>query len=72
MRKQTVVVETVLALSLTGCGYNSFQTDDEKIKVSWSEVVNNTGAGPTWSTVTQSCRPSARWRRNAGFHRLVS
>ncbi len=29
-----------LALSLTGCGYNTFQRNDEQIKASWSEVVN--------------------------------
>ena len=29
-----------MALSLSGCGYNSFQTNDEQIKASWSEVVN--------------------------------
>jgi LemA protein len=25
---------------LTGCGYNTFQTQDEQIKASWAEVVN--------------------------------
>ena len=29
-----------LALSLSGCGYNTFQTTDEQIKASWSEVIN--------------------------------
>lgn len=29
-----------LSLSLTGCGYNTFQTADETIKSSWSEVLN--------------------------------
>jgi LemA protein len=27
-------------LSLTGCGYNDFQTGDEEVKASWSEVIN--------------------------------
>jgi LemA protein len=27
-------------LSLSGCGYNSFQTLDEQVKASWSEVLN--------------------------------
>ena len=27
-------------MGLTGCGYNTFQTTDEQIKASWSEVVN--------------------------------
>lgn len=30
----------LLASSLTGCGYNTLQTNDEQIKSSWSEVVN--------------------------------
>src|SRR6202142_2661446 len=29
-----------LALSLSGCGYNTLQTTDEQIKASWSEVLN--------------------------------
>ena len=40
MRKLLTVLTAVLALSLTGCGYNTFQTNDEQIKASWSEVVN--------------------------------
>jgi LemA protein len=31
---------TTLALQLTACGYNEFQTRDEAIKAAWSEVVN--------------------------------
>jgi len=27
-------------LSLTGCGYNNFQSSDEQVKASWSEVIN--------------------------------
>ena len=30
----------MVTLSLTGCGYNTFQVNDEQIKSSWSEVVN--------------------------------
>lgn len=30
----------LLAALLTGCGYNEFQTGDEAIKASWSEVLN--------------------------------
>jgi LemA protein len=30
----------VFASMLTGCGYNEFQTKDEAINASWSEVVN--------------------------------
>ena len=40
MRKPIAILMTTAALSLTGCGYNSFQTTDEQIKASWSEVVN--------------------------------
>jgi LemA protein len=29
-----------LVLALSGCGYNTFQTTDEQIKASWSEVLN--------------------------------
>ncbi|MGB7814910.1 MAG: LemA family protein [Methylotenera sp.] len=29
-----------LALALTGCGYNKFQSLDEEAKASWSEVLN--------------------------------
>ena len=29
-----------VTLLLTGCGYNTFQTSDEQIKASWSEVLN--------------------------------
>ncbi|WP_175817047.1 LemA family protein [Burkholderia diffusa] len=28
------------ALALTGCGYNTIQTEDEQVKASWSEVLN--------------------------------
>ena len=30
----------LLATQLTGCGYNTFQTQDEQIKAAWAEVVN--------------------------------
>ncbi|MFM0572620.1 LemA family protein [Paraburkholderia caledonica] len=29
-----------LALGLSGCGYNAIQTQDEQVKASWSEVLN--------------------------------
>ena len=29
-----------LALSLSGCGYNTLQSTDEQIKAAWSEVIN--------------------------------
>ena len=40
MRKLSAVFAVLMGLSLTGCGYNSFQTTDEQVKSSWSEVVN--------------------------------
>ena len=40
MRKLWSVLIATLALSLSGCGYNTFQTGDEQVKASWSEVVN--------------------------------
>lgn len=30
----------LVLIQLTGCGYNTFQTQDEQIKASWGEVVN--------------------------------
>ncbi len=40
MRKLWATVAALVTLSLTGCGYNTLQTNDEQIKSSWSEVVN--------------------------------
>ena len=40
MRKLLTILTVASAMSLTGCGYNTFQTTDEQIKASWSEVVN--------------------------------
>ena len=40
MRKLLTTLTVTSALSLSGCGYNTFQTTDEQIKASWSEVVN--------------------------------
>lgn len=40
MRKLWMVLATLVTLSFTGCGYNTFQSNDEQIKASWSEVVN--------------------------------
>ena len=39
MRKLFVALLAVLSLS--GCGYNDFQTLDEGVKAAWSEVLNN-------------------------------
>ncbi len=40
MRKSLTGLMSVLALSLTGCGYNTFQSTDEQIKAAWAEVIN--------------------------------
>jgi len=43
MRPQTamrLVVAGLLALMLSGCGYNQIQTKDEAVKAGWSEVLN--------------------------------
>ncbi len=40
MRNLRIFLATLLVLSLTGCGYNNFQTTDEQVKASWSEVLN--------------------------------
>jgi LemA protein len=41
MRKSFLAVFTLfLALAFAGCGYNTFQRNDELIKSSWSEVLN--------------------------------
>ncbi len=40
MRKLWITLAAALTLSLSGCGYNTLQSNDEQIKASWSEVVN--------------------------------
>jgi LemA protein len=40
MRKLWTALAALIALSLAGCGYNTLQSNDEQIKASWSEVVN--------------------------------
>ena len=40
MRRIVAVVSALLTLSLTGCGYNELQRQDEGIKAAWSEVLN--------------------------------
>ncbi len=36
----TAMIAGTLGLSLSGCGYNTIQTQDEEVKGSWSEVIN--------------------------------
>ncbi len=40
MRKLWAALAVIVALSLGGCGYNTLQSNDEQIKSSWSEVLN--------------------------------
>lgn len=35
-----IAITILLATSLSGCGYNTLQTQDESVKASWSEVLN--------------------------------
>ena len=40
MRKILWAVSLFAALTLSGCGYNDFQSKDEQVKAAWSEVLN--------------------------------
>src|SRR5277367_1957129 len=40
MRKFFTVLVALATLSLTNCGYNAIQSNDEQVKSNWSEVVN--------------------------------
>src|SRR5213083_1129352 len=40
MRRFWNVLAALAMLSLTNCGYNAIQTNDEQVKAGWSEVVN--------------------------------
>ena len=40
MRKILTVLAALASLSLTNCGYNAIQQNDESVKSAWSEVVN--------------------------------
>jgi LemA protein len=40
MRALVAVFLSLASLALSGCGYNSLQTQDESVKAAWSEVVN--------------------------------
>ena len=40
MRAWAVALLSLLMLGLSGCGYNALQQQDENVKASWSEVVN--------------------------------
>jgi LemA protein len=40
MRKLWTILAILATLSLTNCGYNVIQTNDEQVKSAWSEVLN--------------------------------
>src|SRR5436309_3267487 len=40
MRRLWTVLAALATLSLTNCGYNAIQSNDEQVKSNWSEVVN--------------------------------
>jgi LemA protein len=40
MRYLPTALLATLCLTLSGCGYNTIQTQDEAVKAAWSEVVN--------------------------------
>ena len=40
MRRFLMALAALATLSLTNCGYNAIQTNDEQVKANWSEVVN--------------------------------
>jgi LemA protein len=40
MRKFWVALAVMVALGVSGCGYNTLQSNDEQVTSSWSEVVN--------------------------------
>lgn len=40
MRKLLTAFLLTATLALTGCGYNTFQSQDEQINASWAEVIN--------------------------------
>jgi LemA protein len=40
IKRFLMMVTAVVALSLSGCGYNRLQSTDEQIKASWAEVIN--------------------------------
>jgi len=40
MRKLLAVLAALVTLSATGCGYNTLQSNDEQIKSSWADVLN--------------------------------
>ena len=40
MRKLLTILATAATLTLSGCGYNTMQAQDENVKGKWAEVLN--------------------------------
>ena len=40
MRKLALIFGLTAIVTLSGCGYNDFQTKDEGVKKAWAEVLN--------------------------------
>ena len=40
MRRVSLTTLLVLILALSGCGYNKIQSEDEQVKATWAEVLN--------------------------------
>lgn len=40
MRAMLMWLMAIAVLGISGCGYNAIQTQDEQVKASWSEVLN--------------------------------
>jgi LemA protein len=40
VRKLRALLAIVIALVVSGCGYNTFQSQDEQVKSAWAEVLN--------------------------------
>jgi LemA protein len=40
MRKLWITLAATFTIALSGCGYNTIQRNDEQVKASWSEVIN--------------------------------
>ena len=40
MRKSWITAAATVAVGLSACGYNTIQRNDEQVKASWSEVIN--------------------------------
>ena len=48
MRKILLALVATTILALSGCGYNTFQSGDEQVKASWSEVLNQYQRRAEW------------------------